>query len=149
MEDELRPCSRCGAPFAVNPRSRATHRFCSKGACQAERRRLAQLSRRKTDGRPPLSDASKERHAAYMQDYRRAQKRQRKRPLSPPPGASTQEPGAGVREAGSMGDAAIVYVVPGPGPGIRLRVVSEAGLCATFDVPDTSGDSDPRVKEAG
>lgn len=148
MEDELRPCSRCGAPFAVNPRSRATHRFCSKGACQAERRRLAQLSRRKTDGRPPLSDTSKKHHAAYMKDYRRAQKRQRKRPV-PSAGAPLQGPGAGVREAGSMGDVASVYVVPGPGPGLRLRVVSEAGLCATFDVAEASGESDPRVKEAG
>lgn len=108
MED--RPCAHCGQVFRPNPRARATHSHCAKSECQRERRRDSQQRRRARDGRPRMSEDEKARHAARMRAKRKSEDKQ-----------------DGVMEAGSVGEPAIVYVVRGPGPVTRLRVVTKAG----------------------
>lgn len=135
---EERPCARCGDPFRVNPRAGKTHRYCSKDDCQGERCRVAQRDRRARDGRPPLSETGRKSHAAYMKSYRQTRRRKRSAVVD-----------ACVREAGSTGDPATIYVVPGRGPGLRLRVVTEAGLDVIFDTAKASGGSLSVVTEAG
>lgn len=120
MED--RPCAHCGELFRVNRRAQSTHSYCSKSECQRERRRVGQLARRARDGRPPLSDAGKAHHTVYMRSYRRR-------------GSASEAEACeeSVREAGFAGEPASVFVVRGPGPSIRLRVVTSSGADVVVD----------------
>ncbi len=130
---ETRLCAHCGSGFPLNPRARAAHTYCPKVECQRERRRAAQQARRARDGRAPLSDAGKASHAACMRSCRREAAR------------ILREEGS-VTEAG-FGDEepARVYVVRGPGPEVRLRLVTRAGVDVVIDAKEASG----RVTEAG
>lgn len=149
MEERL--CACCGDGFRVNPRARATHSYCAKTRCQGERRRVGQSRRRECEGRPALSEAGTAHHAAYMKQYRddhpayRAHENRQRREREP----AVEAVDGAVREAGSSVDRAVVYVVSGRGPMIRLRVVTEGGLDVTVRLPEASGDPDPAVREAG
>lgn len=122
---ETRLCARCGGGFPLNPRARATHGYCPEADCQRERRRAAQQARRARDGRPPLSATGKASHAACMRSCRRETARIQRE-------ESVTEAGFGSAEP------ARVYVVRGPGPAVRLRVVSEAGMDVVVDAQEAS-----------
>lgn len=126
--EEDRPCARCGELFRVNRRAQATHSYCPKSECQRERRRVGQLARRARDGRPELSDAGKAHHTAYMRSYRRRRK-----------GYVAEACAESVREAGFVGEPARVFVVRGPGPSIRLRVVTYSGADVVVDAIQATG----------
>lgn len=138
---EERPCSRCGELFRINPRARATHQFCAKLDCQRERRRLNQQARRTSAVDDEPSRTARDERAAYMQAYRAAHEGYRER----------EKEGARRRrnEAGSTPVPAKVYLVPGRGPELRVRVVSDAGLAVTVRGDATSGLGLERRNEAG
>lgn len=138
---EERPCSRCGELFGVNPRARATHHFCAKLDCQRERRRLNQQARRASAVDDEPSRAGRAERAAYMRAYRARHEGYRQR----------EQEGARRRrnEAGSTPLLARVYLVPGRGPELRVRVVSDAGLAVTVRGEATSGLCLERRNEAG
>lgn len=135
-----RPCAHCRAPFRVNPRARKQE-FCGLVECQRERRRLAQKKRRAEKGVPPLSSASRTKRADYMQGYRRSHEGYRRREREAAARRRAKSPAERVvTEAGLADQPAMVYVLPGPGGSIRLRVATDAGWSATFDVAEASVD---------
>lgn len=130
---ETRLCAQCGGSFPLNARAREAHAYCAKVECQRERRRAAQQARRTRDGRAPLSEAGKASHAACMRACRREAARILREDES-------------VTEAGFDGEEpARVYVVRGPGPEVRLRLVTRAGVDVVIDAKEAS----ERVTEAG
>ncbi len=73
---EFRSCQACQAPFRPRPQI-ADQRFCSAPACQRERRRLWQATKRHNDpdyreNQKRVQQAWAERHPDYWRDYRRA-----------------------------------------------------------------------------
>jgi hypothetical protein len=89
---------------------------------------------------PITSESGRKRRAAYMRSYREAGDDYRTREREAARRRrGTASPAAGVvTEAESGGDLARVYVVPGPGPAIRLHVVTDAGLSVILGVLDGS-----------
>jgi hypothetical protein len=138
---EERPCAHCKEGFRLNPRARATHHFCSKLDCQRERRRLNQRARRTSAVDDEPSRAGRAERAAYMRAYRAAHEGYRQR----------EQEGARRRrnEAGSTPLPARVYLLPGRGPELRVRVVSDAGLAVTVRGDATSRLGLARRNEAG
>lgn len=138
--EEQRSCARCGAPLQLNTRARATHRFCRSVDCQRERRRVAQEARRAACS-SGLSTTGKAAWAAYMKRYREAHAAYRERERE----AARRRR----NEAGSSCVPAKVYLLPGPGAELRVRVVSEAGLAVTMGTGVSSARRSERRNEAG
>ena len=72
---EFRQCQACQAPFRPRPQI-AEQRFCSAAACQRERRRRWQATRRQNDpdyreNQKRVQKAWAERHPDYWREYRR------------------------------------------------------------------------------
>jgi hypothetical protein len=72
---EFRQCQACQAPFRPRPQI-ADQRFCSAAACQRERRRRWQATKRQNDpdyreNQKRVQKAWAERHPNYWRDYRR------------------------------------------------------------------------------
>ncbi|MBP8898423.1 MAG: hypothetical protein QG660_1535 [Pseudomonadota bacterium] len=72
---EFRQCQACQAPFRPRPQI-AEQRFCSAAACQRERRRRWQATRRQNDpdyreNQKRVQKAWAEHHPNYWRDYRR------------------------------------------------------------------------------
>ena len=72
---EFRQCQACQAPFRPRPQI-AEQRFCSAAACQRERRRRWQATRRQNDpdyreNQKRVQKAWAEHHPNYWWDYRR------------------------------------------------------------------------------
>ena len=126
-------CAHCGARFRLNPRARRIHHFCSKAECQRERRRRAQKLRRVECPLPSTATSRKE-WAARMQAYRQAhpdfQEHERV--------AALERRLARRDEAGSSDTPATVYLSSGPGAGVTLRVVGEAGKSVTIHAEGAS-----------
>lgn len=121
-------CALCGAPFRINSRARRTHVVCGKAECQRERRRRAQKQRR-----AKATAESRQEWADYMCAYRREHPDYRERER-----AAARRRRVRRNEAGSNGLPARVYLAPGPGSGVVLRVVSDAGESVTIRAEGTS-----------
>lgn len=132
---EERRCAGCGDPLALNPRSRSTHLWCRRAACQRERRARTQRERRADEERQQqaesLTKAQRRKRAAYMRVYRAEHAKYRVREAVARRDRRRGDFGERRNEAGSSERAQAIYVEATEGGARRLRLVTEAGSVVT------------------